>query len=111
MPEGALSSAFWEGNRSLQRGVVNTSPGRWDDVGRTDKGAGPRKPREEHLTAAGGTEVWPTGGRGSFADCSGHHRAAHITPLRLKCLHSPRGGERGRRQLQGEPLLLLSILG
>lgn len=43
--EGASSLDFWEGNLSLQWGVIITSPGRWGDVGRTDEGAGPRNTR------------------------------------------------------------------
>ena len=74
--------------RSLQPGAVNTSPGRWDDVGGTDKGAGPRKTPErsrqlqqerlEGGCSSDGADV------SSSADDGGHHRAPHTpNPLRV----------------------------
>lgn len=49
-PEGGAGGSLVPCSlRSLQPGAVNTSPGRWDDVGGTDKGAGPRKTPERSI--------------------------------------------------------------
>lgn len=79
--------------RSQQPGAVNTSPGRWDDVGGTDKGAGPRKTPErssqlqqerlEGDCSSDGVDV------SSSADNGGHHCAPHTPKAPSAC--SPAG--------------------
>ena len=64
-----------------QPGAVNTGPGRWDDEGRTDNGAGPRKTPERSIQlqqerlegdcSSDGADV------SSSADNGGHHGSPH----------------------------------
>ena len=96
--------------RSQQPGAVNTSPGRWDDVGGTDKGAGPRNTPErssqlqqerlEGDCSSDGADV------SSSADNGGHHCAPHTPKAPSACSQL---GSVGSCLLQGEPLFLVSL--